>query len=197
MRSRPLALAFILLGPLACRREGPPAEPQAAEPSTSDPMVWAEAETAASESSPVTATELCDYVASIMIELAPFSAEDMAEFRGKCIKEANDELIRLGSERFQAQAACMMAAKSLDTMHSCDPEAATKESEGICRHVFAIVFRESGVTATDEFDPDLLSACISNLEKERAAMAPEEFIRQRDCILEATEVAQLELCDPP
>jgi hypothetical protein len=197
MRSHVIVL-LAFLGPIACRREAPPTEPQpspAAEPTT-----WSELPP---QPTGITATEVCDHVLGIMTrelgEALPMSAEDVTKFRGECIKEMNVEQAKLGDEEFQRQAECVIGADSFAAMEACDAAdpGGSGESEALCKHVIEILNRELGTstTMTAQESEQLLRTCVTEADKERATMPPEKAAQQRDCIFAASTLAELERCD--
>ncbi len=204
MRLRGPIFALALFGLLACRPEAPiqstepseRVEPTAREPAT-EPAIWLDLPPGERV---VTPTELCDHVTTITSAAAQLGGQDAGLFRSQCIDEANLDLARLGAEPFQAQATCMMAAKTIAELDACDGSinvSIDAEARMLCEHVIAILFAEMGPLMGTELDPQLLEECAAGLARERATMEPEAFARQRECVMRANAMAELEGCDKP
>jgi hypothetical protein len=188
---------FGLVGALACKREASPGEPQPEPEPASEPAVFAEL--VPSDSHNITSLDLCDHMAAIMLEdtsgSVELNSEDLARFRTNCVAEVDRERVKLGVEKFEREATCVMAADNFPAMEACDPEVESgAEYEALCKHVFTIVSRESGA-APPELGPDMLVECVNSIEREIETMTLDEFARQRECVFQATSIAQLEACE--
>ncbi|MFV8754594.1 hypothetical protein ACNOYE_28940 [Nannocystaceae bacterium ST9] len=204
MRSRGLAFALALL---ACRREAPVEEPEpkpSTEPTarevttTTEPAIWLDLPPG---DRMVTPTELCDHITTILSGATQLDGQDAGQFRSECIAEAERDVVSLGVEQFQTQATCMLAAKDMPGLDACDGTTSvttttTAEAEAICEYVIGILLAELGDSmGGPEFGTQVLQECAVSLERERATMSPEEFARQRDCVMRAKTIAELEVCD--
>ena len=174
----------MLVGVLACKPSSTPAEPLH---ETSSPQ----------EDRELTPTAVCDHAAAMVVEYVDLHPEQevRVQLRDDCIAEANDNLARLGPEKFRVRAECMMAATTPAALMACERQV-DQELEVLCEHLFPILFHPPDAAPPEHIPPQLLDVCVSDLAKERERLGPEQFNAKRECMLRATTADQVAACEP-
>jgi hypothetical protein len=195
----PVTLVLILVGSLACKE---PSAPAAEPPDETTPP--SEAATSPESSPPeapeereLTPTAVCDHAAAMVaeyLELHP-GQELRVQSRDDCIAGANDDLARLGPEKFRVRAECMMAATTPAALKACERQA-DRELEVLCEHLFPLLFHPPDAPPLERVPPEHLAVCVSEMAKERERLAPEEFNAMRECMLRATTADRVTACGP-
>lgn len=190
-----LSVALILMGSLACKAPSAPAEPPDETPPPS------EAATSPESSPPgdreLTPIAVCNHAAATVAKYLDLHPEQelRVQSRDDCIAAANDDLARLGPEKFRVRAECMMAATTPAALKACERQA-DRELEALCEHLFPLLFHPPDAPPLERVPPEHLAVCVSEMAKERERLAPEEFNAMRECMLRATTPDQVATCGP-
>lgn len=205
----PLLAAACRPQPPATIEEPDPVESRARQATGSAATVFPD--NARSTTSP---ERLCDHVIELMrIELGPnvdelISAQEIADIRSNCITEGNLERSRIGEAAFAQEAACVLAASSLDQLERCDPDAqasagstgSTGPTRQVCEHMMDMMTRELAKSGVPAPNPDeqqrFLDECSVDLEEERQKLGPEAFDAMATCVMLARDLDQMLQCDP-